>query len=120
VQFCSDLKKGYTYQEIFKKSATMLMLMIFLFVSVFQIFHHHEKLLKLDNKHEISVQKLVKSCEVCHYIHNHHAVSLLTDHHYTVLKPVALASVLGGRYYIGSYKFTLQGFSNKGPPVANS
>jgi hypothetical protein len=93
--------------------------MLFVGTSIFQVFHHHEHLAHHKHYSQTSIQKWVKSCEVCHYLAHHHALPLNADYFQLVL-PVKPASAFPGRYYIGFYKFTLQGFTNKGPPRINS
>ncbi len=118
MQFCCDLKRGSTYQQQVKNILAIWLVMIFVGTSLFQIFHHHKH--HADHKHsnETSVQKWVKSCEVCDYLAHLHAVPILTAHHFELVPPVKSTAAFAGRYYIGFYKFTLQGFTNKGPPLS--
>ncbi|TKC10711.1 hypothetical protein FA048_11105 [Pedobacter polaris] len=118
MQICWDLKKQTTYLKTFKKAASLLMMSVFLFVSVFQVFHHHDDVQQ--HTSELSIQKFVKSCDVCHFLAHQNAVPILFSNHFELAKPITAAEVFGGLYDIGFYKFTLQGFTNKGPPALNS
>lgn len=121
MQFCCDLKKEATYQHYVKSILAVWLMTLFVVTSFFQIFHHHHQELP-SHKHDnqTSIQKWVKSCEVCDYLAHHHAVPILNVHHFELITPVKSTAAFAGKYYMGCYKFTLQGFTNKGPPSINS
>lgn len=116
MQFCCNLKEEATYHHYVKSVLAVWLMMLFIGTSFFQIFHHHEHPAIDKQYHQTSVQKWVKSCEVCDYLAHHHAIPILTAHHFELTPPVKSNAAFAGRYYIGCYKFTLQGFTNKGPP----
>ncbi len=121
MQFCCDLKKQATYQQYVKSILALWLIILFVGTSFLQIFHHHHQDSPgQEHHHQTSIQKLVKSCAVCDYLAHHHSVPILNVHHFEFTLPVKSAAAFAGRYYIGCYKFTLQGFTNKGPPVLNS
>jgi len=120
MQFCCNLKREATYQQQIKNILAIWLMMLFVGTSLFQVFHHHEHLPNHKSYSQTSIQKWVKSCEVCDYLAHHHAVPVLNAHHFELVPPIIATSAFSGRYYIGFYKFTLQGFTNKGPPSINS
>ncbi|WP_300603971.1 hypothetical protein [Niabella sp.] len=78
--------------------------------------HHYENKVMLEKK-EALVKMIADHCKICDQIQ--HGVSYdgsVPD--IQIATPIAAIPVHGGRYYIGFYKFTLQGFTNKGPPAA--
>jgi len=121
MQFCCDLKKEAIYQHYVKSILAVWLMMLFMSTSFFQIFHHHhEELANHKYSSQTTIQKGIKSCEVCDYLGHHQAVPILNAHHFELTPPVKSTAAFAGRYYIGCYKFTLQGFTNKGPPTIHS
>ncbi|MES2650573.1 MAG: hypothetical protein V4663_02480 [Bacteroidota bacterium] len=104
-----------------KSILAVWLMMLFVGTSFIQIFHHHHQdLPSQTHNNQTSIQKWAKSCEVCDYLAHHHAVPILNAHHFELTPPIKSTATFAGRYYIGCYKFTLQGFTNKGPPSINS
>jgi len=121
MQFCCDLKKEATYQQYVKSILAIWLMILFIGTSFFQIFHHHHQDLPSHKySNQTSIHKWVKSCEICDYLSHHHAVPILNVHHFELTPPIKSTAAFAGRYYIGCYKFTLQGFTNKGPPTIYS
>ncbi|MCF3108098.1 hypothetical protein LL912_04855 [Niabella sp. CC-SYL272] len=85
-----------------------------------QAVHHHHADIK-DNTAAIQKGSLVKvvaeHCKVCDQIRHSSSPDLSTPDT-ELASPMPVTPVHGGRYYIGFFKFTLQGFTNKGPPTA--
>jgi len=120
MQFCCNLKREAAYQLHIKSILAIWLIILFVGNSLFQIFHHHKHLADHKQYSQTSIQKWVKSCELCDYMAHHHAVPILVAHHFELVPPVKPTAIFAGRYYIGFYKFTLQGFTNKGPPTVLS
>jgi hypothetical protein len=120
MQFCCDLKREDKYQQYIKSTLAVWLMVLFMGTSFFQIFHHHQHPANDKHDHQTSIQKWVKGCEVCDYLAHHHTTPILTSHHFDLTPPIKSLTAFAGRYYIGCYKFTLQGFTNKGPPVSHS
>lgn len=96
-----------------------MFLLVLLFSHAVQAFHHHCKASHNNTSdHKISFVKGNGNmhCDLCDQIVHQPSFDL------AVVNP-AISSLIpevpvhGGRYYIGFNKFTLQGFSNKGPPI---
>ncbi|SDD69806.1 hypothetical protein SAMN04488024_107134 [Pedobacter soli] len=118
MQFCCNLKGEATYLQYMKRVLAVWLMILFVVTSFFQIFHHHHQDLPTHrNNNQTSVKKWVKSCEVCNYLAHHHAEAILTAYHLELAAQIKPSAPFAGRYYIGCYKFTLQGFTNKGPPA---
>lgn len=117
MQLCCVLKEESTYQQYLRSILAVWLAMLFVGNAAFQVFHNHEHATSHKHYDHTSVQKLVKSCEACDYLAHHQFVPILTANHFELMPQVKSPSVHAGRYYIGGYKFTLQGFTNKGPPA---
>ena len=94
------------------------MAMLLLYVTVIQALHHHATPADVnDISNSGGYVHSSNKCAVCDYLSHHQfdeyhlpAVDQITV---PVNKPVTSLS----RSYAGIYKFTLQGFTNKGPPL---
>ncbi|RYY37430.1 MAG: hypothetical protein EOP46_02720 [Sphingobacteriaceae bacterium] len=102
-----------------KLSAVMALAMafVFIFITTVQALHsHNQPVIKIsadDQEYVVSSEK----CNVCDYVTHKQA-----DHAHLAYQPLISAPVtkpvtLLSRSYAGIYKFTLQGFTNKGPPA---
>lgn len=120
MQFCCNLKRETIYKQQLKNIIAIWLMVFFVGTSLFQVFHHHIHGAHHNHYSETSVQKWVKSCEVCNYIAHHQLVPILNVHQIEMVPPVISTTEFAGRYNIGFYKFTLKGFTNKGPPEINS
>jgi hypothetical protein len=99
------------------KAMSVGMAMLLLCITVIQALHHHAT--PTDGNDVCDSREYVYStnkCAVCDYLSHHqfeeYHLPVVDQILVPVIKPVTLLS----RSYAGAYKFTLQGFTNKGPP----
>jgi hypothetical protein len=121
MQLCCELKKHYLHiiQKCYQLGALMLVL-LFLSINVVQVFHHHQKAVQTevtDNDQDtVSASDL---CQLCDYLMHKQGKELFFIYPpvdvFQLPEPVCHTTSV----FVGNYKFTLQGFTNKGPP-ANS
>ncbi|MGN7786646.1 hypothetical protein ACTJIJ_19080 [Niabella sp. 22666] len=101
-----------------KKAIGILFLFVMLFSYGAQALHHHYE---APQNHTSDRQlTFVKGnsnlhCDLCDQILHQSSFDLAVSIP-EISSRIPGIPAHGGRYYIGFYKFTLQGFSNKGPP----
>lgn len=105
-----------------QRTGSLLLILLFLFVAAVPLFHHHEH--AHGNEHintssEESIQ-LSDKCAVCDYCHHIEGQQILLYHPQLQIVLNTDAITLDNRVLVSNYKFTLQGFSNKGPPALGS
>ncbi|SEW44166.1 hypothetical protein [Chitinophaga arvensicola] len=109
-------ERRYIYKP-FQQLLSVLLLLLFLSVPVVQAFHHHHKAATeqtTDDQEDVSTT--VNKCPLCEYADHSQGKVLHLSYPPIVVVPLPEPVVLGIRVYARIYKFTLQGFSNKGPP----
>lgn len=100
-----------------RKITALLLVLLMLSIAFVTYFHTHAKETECDEHGGEWYGFPIGKCKVCDYLLHKKGKEISLDH------PVLLAELLprpitpGGRVYAGIYKFTLQGFANKGPPV---
>ena len=99
---------------------SMLLVMLFLSTSILQLAHNHRS---LASEKEISTSDSVSAlekCEICDFIiqkQSKHLPAYFSPY-MIVLSPVEITYNCNS--CICNYEFTLQGFTNKGPPTLHS
>lgn len=101
----------------FSKVISLALALVFFFITAVQAFHNHTFQPANDDADGQEYVFASEKCSVCDYV-----IHKQTDHAQHSYPPVLVAPVtkpvtLLSRYYAGIYKFTLQGFTNKGPPA---
>lgn len=95
-----------------------LLVVLMLSIPFTQLIHHHpgESVAYADQGSKTTISKTVSHCDLCDYLKHSHSKDFLIS--YTVLN-VALPQPIKIRANViaGNYTFTLQGFTNKGPPA---
>lgn len=114
------MKKGKTHTGVLiAKVGAAFFAMLMLFNIAVQGFHsHHQKQVPCKHTDQEVLTSYSAPCTICYHFQyrTHFDIPFLSNIEITPLLPAM--PVHGGRYYIGFYKFTLQGFTNKGPPPA--
>lgn len=99
-----------------KSAISLLLVLAFALISVAQILHSHA----LENDTE-TIQKesvsLSEKCGICDYIIHKQGKEVVLTAPYAFAVPLPEAVVITSGVFAGIYKFTLQGFTNKGPPA---
>ncbi len=103
--------------KLLSKIISMLLVFLFTAITAIQALHKHQTAGidrdDADTEYVYSSEK----CSICDYLvqkRSHHAHLSYPP---VITVPVTKAVTLLTRCYAGVYKFTLQGFTNKGPPA---
>nr|WP_121270990.1 hypothetical protein [Pedobacter schmidteae] len=101
------------------KITALWLVLLMLSIAFIPYFHTHAKETECNQHSDECYGFPAGKCKICDYLLHKKGKEIFLDH------PVLLAELLprsitpGGRVYAGIYKFTLQGFANKGPPSSN-
>jgi len=100
------------------KAVSALLIFTFSFISVIQIIHNHNT----DEVEQVGNQKdnisFTEKCSVCDYLAHKHGKEILLPLPFSISYPLPKANLLNTGTFLANYKFTLQGFTNKGPPIS--
>ncbi|MBS7563888.1 hypothetical protein KHS38_05680 [Mucilaginibacter sp. Bleaf8] len=107
--------------SIFSRALACLMVVLFVSISVVQAFHSHTRVVKTEQSDDDGTDEeyvfASDKCKLCDYYAHKHGSELHVSYPPVLTVPMPKAVTLGHRVYAGIYKFTLQGFTNKGPPI---
>lgn len=99
------------------KAISFLLVFTFLFISFIQIIHAHSK---NDIEHVADQKESItfsEKCSVCDYIFHKHGKDIVLPLPFSISFPLPTGNISNTGVFVGNYKFTLQGFTNKGPPA---
>ena len=107
-----------THSSLVPKLISGLLLLLFAYAHCFQAFHSHKQIpVSADSAEEQQYVSSDQQCKICNYLaHGRHDLVAVT-YWLTLLVALPKAVELNSGIYARIYKFTLQGFSNKGPPI---
>lgn len=97
---------------------SMVLAALFVFIIFAGLLHnHHRSVPKTDDREIVYAPE---KCDVCDYCFHKSGKDFIQVPHvsFVVLKPTVSIFLTG--FILGNYKFTLQGFTNKGPPALNT
>ena len=110
-------------QHTVKKSTQILaylMMLIFLSMPIIQLVHSHhqspEIFSEIDGKPNINIA--VEQCKLCDFFAHKQIKEFSLQHPIGIIIPVVQPIKLPTGLISGNYTFTLNGFTNKGPPVS--
>lgn len=95
---------------------SVLLVVVILGISIGQALHSHKSIIKTEQSGEEDSGSLTEKCSICEFYLHKHGKELNLSYPPVYIAPVIEPAVLNSDCYIGNYKFTLQGFTNKGPP----
>ena len=95
----------------------VLVLLCSFSIQVLHRHHYENKITVATHQDGKMITTIADHCKVCDQIRHVSSFDLYVPD-ITIASPITATPAHGGRYYIGYYKFTIQGFTNKGPPVA--
>jgi hypothetical protein len=111
------VKKGGKLFSSVLKAMSVGMAMLLLYVTVIQALHHHATPTNVNDICDSGENvNSTNKCAVCDYLSHHHFQEYHLPAVDQITVPVVKTVTLLTRSYTGIYKFTLQGFTNKGPP----
>lgn len=118
MQLCSIVKnrKIYTISK-YCQVVSFLLIILFLSISVIQILHNHKVVVKIEQSDDESDGYVTEKCKICEFFIHKHGKALYLSHPPVTSTPLPEPLSYNTYSYIGNYKFTLQGFTNKGPPI---
>lgn len=96
----------------------MLLAAVFMFIIFAGLLHnHHRSIPKTDDREIVYAPE---KCDICAYYFHKSSKDFIhvLPVSFISLKPIVSIFLYG--FILGNYKFTLQGFSNKGPPALNA
>jgi hypothetical protein len=99
------------------KAIGLLLVFTFVFISFAQIVHAHHN---GDIEHVVDQKESVaftEKCSVCDYIFHKHGKDVVIPPPFFISFPLPNTNTCNTGVFVGNYKFTLQGFTNKGPPA---
>lgn len=123
MQLCCTMKNGANIiQTKFQRIGSLLLILLFLFVAAAPLLHHHEHCERSEHVNVGSDEniQLTDKCAVCDYCHHIQGQQILLYYPQLQIIINTNAITLDNRALVSNYKFTLQGFTNKGPPALRS
>lgn len=115
--FVSVMKRGNKYRnEATKKFGAFLLTILFLTIPLVQTLHsHHSEDFSKANT-EKSITSATEKCLICDYTAEIKGKQIFVVQPPIINIPTNVCATLNTFVYTRIYKFTLQNFSNKGPP----
>jgi hypothetical protein len=117
MQLCIILKIEKSHiQKNRCQVVSFLMVILFISMTLVQTFHAHVSSVNTAQSDEGDFTYAVEKCKICDFYLHKQTETIHSTY------PSELATLLptpishNTHHYIGNYKFTLQGFTNKGPP----
>ena len=96
---------------------SLLLVMLFLSIAIIQSVHTHDREVRTEQS-AIDQDSLSNSdwCKLCDYFIHKQDKQLFLSYPPVVVPPLPEPVSYTTEIFVGNYKFTLQGFTNKGPP----
>mgnify|MGYP006198611905 CR=1 FL=1 len=121
--FAASVKKEQNHIALkLKQLSACLLLLLFLAMPTLQLFHFHDQATELSSQTDVKtvVDKLSEQCKLCDFL----AHKQLKEFHITnpveLATPIVQTAKTGKNFIAINYAFTLNGFTNKGPPTTIS
>ena len=114
------MKKGTkNILNICYRTCAYVLVVLMLSIPLAQLLHHHENstIEYVNQDGKASFNKSVEKCQLCDYLTQQHGKEFLLSHPTLLNQPLPQAIKIGAIVIAGNYTFTLQGFTNKGPPA---
>jgi hypothetical protein len=101
------------------KLGSLLLVVLFLSISVIQALHYHKSNSQTEQSANNDDEKVSDSdqCQLCDYLTHKQGKELFIAYQAAIVLPVPNLITFHPHSFVGNYKFTLQGFTNKGPPT---
>lgn len=96
---------------------SLVLAFVFIAITAVQAFHKHNNTSAKDDSEDTEYVYANEKCSVCDYVVHKQSNYAHMYHPPVLMAPVTKAVTLLSKCYAGVYKFTLQGFTNKGPPA---
>jgi hypothetical protein len=97
---------------------SLLLVLLFLSITVVQAFHRHDQVVKTEQSSgDEDTLSSIDDCQLCDYFTHKQGKQLFFTYPPVIVLPLPEPISYSTAIFLGNYKFTLQGFTNKGPPV---
>jgi len=117
MQLCSILKIG---KKLIQKKCcqviSFLMVILFISMPLLQAFHTHDSGVNTEQSDQGDISYAVEKCKICDFYLHKQSETIYSTYPPVMVMPLPTLITHNTQHYIGNYKFTLQGFTNKGPP----
>ena len=115
-----QMKKEFSIWSYVQQLVSLLMVILVLSISAIPLFHAHHEEVKVSKTGATSYSQAIEKCQVCDFLARNHQQEFLTPTQHTM--PLVLSFPLTKQVAgtVNFYKFTLPGFTNKGPPASLS
>ncbi len=117
MQLCGILKNEKNH--IRKKCCqviSFLLVILFTAMTVVQAFHAHDTVVSTNHADQCLISYGVEKCEICDFYLHKRCETIHPIYPPVLVTPFPTTVIHNSQHYIGNYKFTLQNFTNKGPP----
>lgn len=103
-----------------QRAGSFLLVWLFLFISAAQVLHAHADIHGDEHEQCGDKEQLqgLDKCAVCDYYHHVQGKQIFSHQPIIVVVALPQTRAINTRVLIGNYKFSLQGYTNKGPPFA--
>jgi len=120
MQLYCELKTGN--KNISKKChqlGSLLLVILFLSISVIQALHSHKFIVQYEQSADSSNETVFEAnhCKICDYLIHKQNKYFFIVYAAVLVLAVSWPSSFPPHRLVDNYKFSLQGFTNKGPPV---
>jgi hypothetical protein len=98
--------------------ACLLLVLLFFSISITQAFHSHKDKIRTEqSSNDNDEVSATDDCKICFYFNHRQVEQQPTAYPLPAILPIPEPISYNTKSFIGNYKFTLQGFTNKGPPL---
>lgn len=117
MQLCSILKIEKNHiQKKCCQVVSFLMVILFISMTVVQAFHTHDSSVNTEQSDQVDISYAVEKCKICEFYLHKQSETAHSTYPPVLTTPLPTPVKHNTCHYIGNYKFTHQGFTNKGPP----
>jgi hypothetical protein len=109
-------KGGQVFSKCYQLGS-FLLIVLFLSISVVQAFHNHDQIVNTEQSDDNDYVSASNKCQLCAYSTHKQGKEFYLNYPLIQLLPALKPERLNTNVFVGNYKFTLQGFTNKGPPA---
>jgi hypothetical protein len=119
MQLCFELTtRNKNILRKISQLGSLLLVTLFLSISAIPVLHTHKSNVQTEHSANSSDESISEAnpCQICDYLAHIQNKQLFIVHTAVLVLAVSLPIIFQPHSFVGNYKFTLQGFTNKGPP----
>ena len=96
---------------------SLMLVLLFLSIAIVQSFHRHDQIVKTEqSSSDDDTISDSDQCHLCDYFTHKQGKQLFLTYLPVIVLSLPEPVSYSTEIFLGNYKFTLQGFTNKGPP----